>query len=162
DLSVETLIGPRVSPNPDLRGHTAEAASTDAPTIEVGFGLSDLKASPQPLSRSSMYQRLTSTISGSWPLATASRHGVLHNGGLNQSRALLTTLSNRGVAAKDFRPLPLIERRAKNVPAGEAWMHEPKLDGYCLQVVTGLRCASTAAAAMTGATAWRPWPRLYR
>jgi ATP-dependent DNA ligase len=55
---------------------------------------------------------------------------------------------------------PCIPTTAKVIPQGDAWLHEPKLDGYRFQIVKdGRQVKLYAGAATTGPSAWRLWRR---
>jgi ATP-dependent DNA ligase len=67
----------------------------------------------------------------------------------------LSPFCNNVSAALHFiRPCSPIS--AKSVPAGEAWLHEPKLDGYRLQILKSGRAVRLyAGTATSGPSAWR-------
>jgi ATP-dependent DNA ligase len=49
---------------------------------------------------------------------------------------------------------------ARAVPAGDAWLHEPKLDGYRIQIAKEGRAVRLfSGEAMSGPGACRPWLR---
>jgi hypothetical protein len=58
---------------------------------------------------------------------------------------------------------PCIPTTAKAIPRGDAWLHEPKLDGYGFQIVKdGRQVRLYSRSGRTIRSGWRYWGRRWR